>query len=149
VTEFAASVRMRSQNPPVHPDSHSNAARDRFERLAAEAFRRRGFTVTGFGGRSGAQLALRKGRERFLVDLHHWRKSQVGVMVVRQLEAIIRAVGASGGFVITMGDFTREARALALRARIVPIDGRNLDGGWLTASVERVPVPLECPEPIT
>jgi restriction system protein len=126
----------------MHPGSSSGVAcaqaaldplttRD-FERLVGEGFRRRGFTVTGFGG-SGADLALRKSGERFLVDFKNWRKPQVGVAVVRELATLIEAVGASGGYVITRGTFTREARDLARSAHIELIDGRMLAADWLRA----------------
>jgi restriction system protein len=95
-----------------------------FERLVGEAFRLRGFTVTGFGASvsDGGVLGLAKDGERFLVQCKHWRKPQVDVTAIRELSATIRAVGASGGYVITAGRFTSEARTLANTCRIGLID---------------------------
>src|SRR5271167_1201103 len=59
-----------------------------FERLVGEAFRLRGYAVTGFGGRGpdgGVDLGLSKNGQRFLVQCKHWRNRQVGVTVVREL----------------------------------------------------------------
>jgi restriction system protein len=100
-----------------------------FERLMGEAFRRRGFTVTGFGGSvsdGGVDLGLMKHGERFLVQCKHWRKQQVGVTVVHELNAVIAAQGAHGGFVVTGGQFTPEARAFAQSCKIELIDGSSL-----------------------
>jgi restriction system protein len=109
-----------------------------FERLVGEAFRHRGFTVTGFGASAsdgGVDLGLAKNGERFLVQCKHWRKPQVDVTVIRELSGIIRALGANGGYVITAGQFTREARTLADACRITLID----EFGWgaLIAGVKR------------
>jgi restriction system protein len=99
-----------------------------FERLVGEAFRNRGFTVTGFGASAsdGGVLGLTKDGERFLVQCKHWRKPQVDVTAIRELSGTIRAVGATGGYVITAGRCTREARALASTCRITLID----EFGW-------------------
>jgi restriction system protein len=101
-----------------------------FERLMGEAFRRRGFTVTGFGGSvadGGVDLGLMKHGERFLVQCKHWRKQRVGVTVVRELNGVIAAQGAHGGFVVTGGQFTPEARAFAQSCKIELVDGSSLE----------------------
>jgi restriction system protein len=98
------------------------------ERLIGEAFRQRGFTVTGFGREfaRGADLALSRNGQRFLVQLKHWRNPEVGALAIRELGAALRPAGAQGAFMITAGRFTREARELALEARIQLIDGAAL-----------------------
>jgi restriction system protein len=101
-----------------------------FERLVGETFRRQGFTVTGFGGNApdgGVDLGLSKNGQRFLVQCKHWRKRQVGVTVVRELNGVIAAQRAHGGFVVTGGQFTREAREFADSCAIKLIDGPALD----------------------
>jgi restriction system protein len=115
----------------AHPALASMSWRD-FERLIGEEFRRRGFTVTGFGGafaagsRAGMDIALMKKGERFLVECKHWRRQQVGVTVVRELGVMIRAARARGGYVFTGGAFTREARVLARCSRVELIDGQSI-----------------------
>jgi restriction system protein len=101
-----------------------------FERLVGETFRRQGFTVTGFGGNGpdgGVDLGLSKNGQRFLVQCKHWRKRQVGITVVRELNGVIAAQRAHGGFVVTGGEFTREAREFADSCAIKLIDGPALD----------------------
>ena len=101
-----------------------------FERLVGEAFRRRGFTVTGFGRSGpdgGADLGLTKNGERFLVQCQHWRKRHVGVTAVRELNGAMSAHGAHGGFVVTAGEFTPEARGLADACKIKLVDGAALE----------------------
>ncbi len=101
-----------------------------FERLVGETFRRQGFTVTGFGGNApdgGVDLGLSKNGQRFLVQCKHWRKRQVGVTVVRELNGVIAAQRAHGGFVVSGGEFTREAREFADSCAIKLIDGPALD----------------------
>lgn len=92
-----------------------------FEMLVGEAFRIKGFRVveTGGGGPDGGvDLVLRKGGETFLVQCKQWKAFKVGVDVVRQLYGVMAARGATGGFIVTSGRFTDEARTFA--------DGRNV-----------------------
>jgi restriction system protein len=101
-----------------------------FERLVAEAFRRQGFTVTGFGDSGpdgGADLGLARNGQRFLVLCRHWRKRQAGVTVVRELNGVMSAQRAHGGFLLTGGEFTREAREFARTTKIELIDGPALE----------------------
>jgi restriction system protein len=110
-------------------DSLSSMSWRDFERLVGEAFRRRGYVVTGFGGAGpdgGVDLGLSKDGERFLVQCKHWRNRRVGVTVVRDLNGVIAAQGAHGGFVVTGGEFTREAREFAEKTSIELIDGKAL-----------------------
>jgi restriction system protein len=92
--------------------------------------------VTGFGSRAAdgaADLALVKTGERFLVQFKHWRKREVGVPALRELKTALDAVGAQGGYVLTAGEFTREAREFARCTRIELIGGRALIA-WLRGS---------------
>jgi restriction system protein len=113
-----------------------------FERLVGEAFRQRGYVVTGFGGSGpdgGVDLALMKNGERFLVQCKHWRKDQVGVTVVRELNGVMAAMDAHGGYVVTGGQFTREAREFARGTDIELMDGEALENliGCVRLSVPR------------
>ena len=113
----------------ANPKTISEMSWRDFERLVSEAFRQRGFTVTGFSGSGpdgGIDLALVKNGERFLVQCKHWRKDQVGVTVVRELNGVIAAASAQGGYVVTGGQFTREAREFAKGTTIDLVDGEAL-----------------------
>ncbi|MDP1904509.1 MAG: restriction endonuclease [Pseudomonadota bacterium] len=91
-----------------------------FELLVGEAFRLRGFSVaeTGGGGADGGiDLQLKKGSEVFLVQCKQWRAYKVSVSIVRELFGVMASQGATGGFVVTSGVFTADARSFA--------EGRN------------------------
>lgn len=100
-----------------------------FELLVGEGFRRQGFEVTELGGPQadgGVDLVLRKGTETHLVQCKQWKAYKVGVDTVRQLYGVMAARGAAGGYVITSGDFTSDARAFADGRNITLIDGSRL-----------------------
>ena len=87
-----------------------------FEMLVGEAFRRRGYRVVetgGSGSDGGIDLVLSKGTEKFLVQCKQWKAFKVGVDVVRELYGVMAAKGAAGGFVVTSGSFTADAKEFA------------------------------------
>jgi restriction system protein len=100
-----------------------------FEILVGEAFRRRGYTVTetgGGGADGGVDLVLRKDNEKFLVQCKQWKAFKVGVTTIRELYGVMAAGGAVGGFVVTSGVFTQEAKSFAEGMNIDLIDGSEL-----------------------
>lgn len=100
-----------------------------FEALVGEAFRRKGYAVTetgGGGADGGIDLALKKEGETFLVQCKQWKAQKVGVTTVRELYGVMAAEGATGGFVVTSGVFTDEARAFAMGRNIELMDGKAL-----------------------
>ena len=100
-----------------------------FEILVGEAFRRRGYTVTetgGGGADGGVDLVLRKDGEKFLVQCKQWKAYKVGVSTIRELYGVMAASGAVGGFVVTSGVFTQEAKSFAEGINIDLIDGSEL-----------------------
>ncbi|MCQ8102855.1 restriction endonuclease [Methylomonas sp. SURF-2] len=107
-----------------------------FELLVGEAFRMNGYSVTetgGGGADGGIDLVLKKHGEVFLVQCKQWRAFKVSVNIVRELFGVMAAQGATGGFVVTSGIFTKEATAFA--------QGRNIeliDGAALTLMIDRV-----------
>lgn len=100
-----------------------------FELLVGEAFRQQGYTVTEIGGGGpdgGVDLVLKKGRETSLVQCKQWKATQVGVQVVRELFGVMAARGATGGFVVTSGNFSADAQDFAQGRNITLVDGRKL-----------------------
>lgn len=100
-----------------------------FEMLTAEAFRLQGFDVREQGGSlpdGGVDLVARKGGETYLVQCKQWRAFKVGVDVVRELYGVMAAQGAAGGYVVTSGQFTQEARAFAEGRNVRLVDGPKL-----------------------
>jgi Restriction endonuclease len=102
-----------------------------FELLAGEAFRLQGYQVFESGGGGpdgGVDLRLRRGKETFLVQCKQWRATRVGVGVVRELYGVMAAEGATGGFVVTSGQFTPDAQAFSTGRNIKLVDGVRLYG---------------------
>lgn len=102
-----------------------------FELLVGESFRLQGYAVTEHGGAApdgGVDLVLRKGNEIFLVQCKQWKAYKVSVEVVRELYGVMAARGAAGGFVVTSGTFTSDAREFAAGLNVKLIDGPRLFG---------------------
>jgi restriction system protein len=101
-----------------------------FEALVGEGFRHRGFEVTERGGAApdgGVDLALARGHERFLVQCKQWRAQQVTVSVVRELYGVMAAERVAGGYVVTSGTFTKDAKEFAEGRNIELMDGKALE----------------------
>lgn len=100
-----------------------------FELLVGDAFRRRGYGVRSPWADSrhhNKDLELRRDGRHFLVDCSDWRSSRAGAAAVRALHSRLEATGATGGFAVTSGQFTPEARHFAAEKDIELIDGRQL-----------------------
>ncbi len=74
----------------------------------------------------GVDLEMTKAGKRYLFQCKQWRARQVGVTVIRELCGVMATESARGGFVVTSGQFTREAAEFAARSRIELIDGARL-----------------------
>ena len=97
-----------------------------FELLVGEAYRLQGYRVTEIGGGGpdgGVDLVLAKGSEKFFVQCKQWRAYKVGVTTVRELYGVMAAKGATGGFVVTSGRFTSDAKDFAQGRNIELVDG--------------------------
>lgn len=99
-----------------------------FELLVGEHFRRQGYSVeeTAGGADGGIDLIVFKNGEKYLVQCKQWKAYKVGVKIVRELLGVMVGVGAAGGFVVTSGEFTRDAISFANANRIELLDGKVL-----------------------
>lgn len=100
-----------------------------FELLVGEAYRLQGFRIIELGGNGpdgGVDLVLLKGSEKFLVQCKQWKAQRVGVATVRELYGVMAARGATGGFVVTSGRFSNDARDFARGRNISLVDGHQL-----------------------
>jgi restriction system protein len=107
----------------------NNMSWQEFELLVGEGFRQQGYQVFengGGGADGGVDLVLRKGGDKFLVQCKQWKAYTVGVTVVRELYGVMAANGAAGGFVVTSGCFTDDAKAFANGRNITLMDGEAL-----------------------
>lgn len=100
-----------------------------FEVLVGELFRRKGFTVqenmTG-GADGGIDLLLLKDSERHIVQCKQWRKSKIGVSIVREMFGVLKASSAKSVYVVSSGHFTKDAISFAANQPITLIDGNEL-----------------------
>lgn len=109
-----------------------------FELLVGQAFRQQGYSVIDGGENGpdgGVDVQLRKDGQRFFVQCKHWKTRSVGVSVVRELYGVMAGAGADGGFVVTSGDFTEEAKTFASDKRLSLVDGKALDNMLMQAKM--------------
>lgn len=127
------------------PQALQNISWGEFEALVGEVFRRRGFSVieTGGGADGGVDLVLSRGEDRYLVQCKQWRAYKVGVTTVRELYGVMAGNGAAGGFVVTSGVFTDEAKAFASGRNIELIDGPKLTAMIAENSQNRAGAPAQ------
>lgn len=107
-----------------------------FEMLIGEVFRIRDFTVTELGGNGadgGVDLILKKDNETYFVQCKQWKAYKVGVQIVRELYGVMAAKGAVGGYVVTSGVFTDDAKSFAEGRNIELIDGNTLTQ-WISGA---------------
>lgn len=100
-----------------------------FEQMVGEWFRRQGYAITEVGGAGpdgGIDLVLHKNGEKFLVQCKQWRSIKVGVGVVRELYGVMAAERVAGGFVVTSGSFTDDAKKFAHGRNVELLDGTML-----------------------
>lgn len=110
-------------------DALNSMTWQQFEQLVGEGFRREGYQVVEIGQAGpdgGVDLELRRQGELHLVQCKQWRAQRVGVDVVRELYGAMAAQGAAGGFVVTSGRFTDEAKGFASGRNVQLIDGDGL-----------------------
>lgn len=151
----------RYEQVESQPDQNSlfEMSWQQFEGLVNEFFRRRGYSVKQTGGNGpdgGVDLIASKGSDRYLVQCKQWRANKVGVQTVRELYGVISAKGAAGGFVITAGEFTDEAKKFVDGLNVRLFDGTHLhkmirESGKETTVREKQPpqtlnVEPECPK---
>jgi phosphopantothenoylcysteine decarboxylase/phosphopantothenate--cysteine ligase len=86
----------------------------------------RAAAVAALFAAGGVDLVATRGSDRYFVQCKQWRARQVGVAPVRELFGVVAAEGAAGGYVVTSGVFTGEARRFADGREIELIDGNEL-----------------------
>jgi restriction system protein len=117
-----------------------------FERLVGEYYRRKGFQVTREGGNGpdgGVDLVLRQKDELYLVQCKQWRAFKVGVQPVREFYGVMAARGAAGGYFVTSGEYTPDAKEFTKGRNLELIDGRRLKAMIEAAKSPRVQTPVE------
>lgn len=112
-----------------------------FEEWLARFFRSRGYevTLTPEQGDYGADLILRKGPVRTVVQAKRWG-GKVGVSAIQEITAAKGYYGANGAMVVTNSFFTKEAIELARRNNVVLWDRNKLTDEILAEQAKRATV---------
>lgn len=80
----------------------------------------------------------------------HWSARQVGIGVVRELNGVVAASRAAGGFVVTGGTFTRRAWQFSQKSGVELIDGVKLESWSREAGQKRAEDTIRAtPGPVT
>lgn len=100
-----------------------------FEDLVGEFYRRDGFQVIRQGGNGpdgGIDLVLRQKGETYLVQCKQWKAYKVGVQPVREFYGVMASKGVAGGYFVTSGEFTQEAKTFVQGLNLDLVDGTKL-----------------------
>ena len=109
-------------------DSLNDMSRSDFEFLVGEYFRRWQFSVeeTKSSADSGADLIAEKDKEKYLIQCKHGKTDKLGVKIIQDLPGVMVRAEATGGIVVTSGEFTEDAITFARANGIMLLDGREL-----------------------
>ena len=108
----------------VTQESLNNLSWRDFEFLVGEYFGRRGFSVEKT--KTDINLIARKDREKYLIQCQQWKICETGVEIVRELSEVVAEGEATGGIVVTSGEFTKDAIISAKANNILLLGGREL-----------------------
>ncbi len=100
-----------------------------FKEIAAEAYRRTGYTImenSSFTADPSVDLVMRKSANLYLVQCRYWQNRKLGIREVKNLFSLMHDKQASGVFFLTTGIFTYEARHYAAGRPITLVDGVEL-----------------------
>ena len=115
-----------------------------FQSRVAAAFARRGYEI----GRKcrGVDLVLIKDGRRYFVACKQWKQFNVSAQQLIRLQQRMTEEAASGGFFISAGVFTRDARTFAAEMNIELIGGVSLQRFLESEETHKSPAPY--PEPV-
>mgnify|MGYP006367533699 FL=1 len=100
-----------------------------FELLVTETFKRDGYKVKEAGGAQadgGIDLEAYRGGQKIIVQCKHWRKTSVGVNIVREMFGVGIHEQASVVYIVTCGYFTKDAKEFAKGKAIRLVNGYQL-----------------------
>jgi len=129
---FLKQFRIRGTFQAVEREPRNGLAKlswPEFEELVGELFRRRGFAIkqTGKAGPDGGvDVELRRDGKLYLVQCKHWHSRPVAVDQARALFGVMAARQAAGGFLVTSGKFTEDAKSFAAGINLELVDGDSL-----------------------
>ena len=100
-----------------------------FELLVTETFKRDGYKVKEAGGAQadgGIDLEAYRGGQKIIVQCKHWKKTSVGVNIVREMFGVGIHEQASVVYIVTCGYFTKDAKEFAKGKAMRLVNGYQL-----------------------
>lgn len=110
-------------------DSLAHISWQEFEMLVGESYRRQGYVVVenGLGGKDGGiDLILSKHGRRELVQCKQWKRRQVNASTVREMWGLVQHHRADAVHIVSIGNFTPDARQFARGKKIYLVTGQEL-----------------------
>jgi hypothetical protein len=92
-----------------------------FEQVVALTYHKLGYSVCRRGGANpdgGIDLVIQKDGVPEAVQCKHWKTRRVGVKVVREFLGALTDAGIKHGVLVTLGDYTPDAKQLAQKHEI-------------------------------
>jgi restriction system protein len=129
----------RGTSPPSRPAAGTDSAAKPYtqpdlssqelELIVGALYGRQGYRVAKVREEpdGGLDFILQRGNERYLVRCKHWHSRPVDTAIVQETKAAIAADAAAGGAVLTTGEFSHAAAALAREAGVETIDAKDLE----------------------
>lgn len=102
---------------------------ENFEVLVGETFRRMGYKIKERGGAKadgGVDLEAWAGNKKVIIQCKHWKKTSVGVNIVREMYGVCMHENASVVYIVTCGFFTKDAKAFASGKPVYLVNGYQL-----------------------
>jgi len=96
-----------------------------FEKLTEVVFRKKGYSVDRRGGANsdgGIDLVIMKEGEKIAVQCKHWKTSDIGVAIIRELVGAMQDSKIPKGMLVTISRCTNDAQACAERNGVQIID---------------------------
>lgn len=118
----------RAAPAPAAPRAEVDLSSQELEVIVSALYGRQGYRVAKVRPEpdGGIDFILERGAERFLVRCKHWHARPIDAAVVQETKAAIAADAATGGAVLTTGEFSNAATALARETGVETIDQQDL-----------------------
>jgi restriction system protein len=95
-------------------------------------------------------VVLERAGETTIVQAKHWRRDRVGVILVRELYGVQRAMRAQRSMFVAMGSYTADATQFAAQVGMTLVDGEELlhiIGAGLRGDALKLPTPTSISAP--
>lgn len=125
---FLYTLRIRTSMPRLTINSLLSKNWEDLEKMTERLFQSSGYKTISAGGAQadgGVDLIAYKWGKKTIVQCKHYKKSNVGVAIVREMFGVMMHEKASRVFIITCGKFTKDAVAFAKGKPIILIDGER------------------------